>query len=136
MDDQQRFTFKKEERITGDQRVENLFTGGRSLMAYPFRVVYKENEQSLPVGISVLITIPKKRIRSAVQRNRLKRLTREAFRLNKHLFDRSLLQEDILLDVAFIYVKDDVADFEMVEKGIRKALLALRQQFESGKENE
>jgi len=107
-------------------------------MAYPFKVVFLENECSFPVSfpISVLITVPKRRIRSAVKRNRLKRLTREAYRLNKHLFDRSLLRENVRLDIAFIYVKDDNADNAMVEKGVQKALLALGRQLESGVKND
>ena len=138
MDDEQRFTFTKEERVTGDRRIETLFARGRSFMAYPFKVVFLENECSFPVSfpISVLITVPKKRIRSAVKRNRMKRLIREAYRLNRHFFDRSLLRENVRLDIAFVYVKDDNADYPMVEKGVRKALLALGRQLESGVKND
>src|SRR5690554_956594 len=138
MDDEQRFTFTKEERVTGDRRIETLFARGRSFMAYPFKVVFLENECSFPVSfpISVLITVPKKRIRSAVKRNRMKRLIREAYRLNRHFFDRSLLRENVRLDIAFVYVKDDNADYLMVEKGVRKALLVLSHQLEKRSEND
>ena len=136
MDDEQRFTFTKEERVTGDRRIETLFARGRSFMAYPFKVVFLENECSFPVSfpISVLITVPKRRIRSAVKRNRLKRLTREAYRLNKHRMEGPMSQIDRHVDIAFVYVKDDVPDYSLVEKGIRKALLTLNEQLGSGKE--
>lgn len=134
MNDQQRFTFTKEERVTGNRRIEDLFTRGQAFMAYPFRVVFVENNRSGVSAISVLISVPKKRIRSAVKRNKIKRLTREAFRLNKHLFNPAWLRADKQVDVAFIYVKDEVADYAFLEKGIRKALQGLNLQQENGKD--
>ena len=134
MDDQQRFTFTKKERVTGDRRIEALFTRGRSFMAYPFRVVFLEYDQPFPVPVSIVVSIPKKRIRSAVKRNRVKRQVREAYRLNKHRMEGPMSQIDRHVDIAFVYVKDEVPDYSLVEKGIRKALLTLNEQLGSGKE--
>lgn len=119
------FKFTKEERVTGDKRIETLFTEGRSFMAYPFRVVFLETAHSRSMPLSVLVSIPKKRLKSAVHRNRMKRLVREAYRLNKHLIEDALLRKEGHIDVAFIYVKDELSDFATVEKGLRKALRAL-----------
>lgn len=121
--------FRKDERVTGEKRVETLFTQGVSFMAYPFRVVFLETAQLRTDPLSVLISIPKKRLRSAVDRNRMKRLTREAYRLNKHLFDGILSGEKAHIDLAFIYVKDTLSDFTTVEKGVRKALSTLKVQI-------
>lgn len=129
MNDEQRFTFAKAERVTGDKRIEALFARGCPFMAYPFRVVYLEKEGYISCPVSVLITVPKKRIKSAARRNRVKRLAREAYRLNKHLFNRSLLPENGGMDIAFIYVRDETADYATVEKGVQKALLALNRQL-------
>jgi ribonuclease P protein component, eubacterial len=124
------FRFTKEERVTGEKRIETLFTQGCSFMAYPFRVVFLETERPL----SMLVSIPKKRIKSAVRRNRMKRLAREAFRLNKHLFDETLLPENGHIDVAFIYVKDELSDYATVEKAMKKAMRELTKQLSAGKE--
>lgn len=126
------FNFQKEERVTGKKRIEFLFAHGHSMMAFPFRVVYLETAHPFTVPISILISIPKKRLRSAVSRNRMKRLAREAYRLNKHLFDEIQTCEGTHTDIAFIYVKDEVSDFVTVEKSVRKALIALKKQI--GKE--
>ena len=122
MNDGQRFTFKKEERVTGEKRIENLFTNGSAFIAYPFRVVFLETEASTRFPLSVLVSIPKKRIRSAVKRNRMKRLVREAYRLNKHLFHDEEIPENYHLDVAFIYVKEELSEYETVEKAVRKTM--------------
>jgi ribonuclease P protein component len=127
------FNFTKEERVAGKKRVEHLFTHGRSMMVYPFRVVYLETTHPQTVPVSILVSIPKKRLRSAAHRNRMKRLTREAYRLNKHLFDVALPGEEVHIDVAFVYVKDALSDFSTVEKSVQKALSALKEQIGKGK---
>lgn len=134
MNDKQRFTFTKAERVTGDTRVEALFTKGGSFMAYPFRVVFLENNLYSSHPISVLISIPKRRIRHAVKRNRIRRLTIEAYRLNKHLFDISALPKGKGVDAAFVYVKDEVCDYSTAERGVRKALLTLNNKLANMKE--
>lgn len=125
MNERECFKFTKEERVTGDKRIETLFTEGRSFMAYPFRVVYLETVHSPATPLSILISIPKKRLKSAVDRNRMKRLVREAYRLNKNLIEDALLLKEGHIDVAFIYVKDELSDFATVEQGMQKALRAL-----------
>ena len=102
MNDEKRFTFTKEERVTGKRRIETLFAQGNSFMAYPFRVIYLERVPYPLTLASILITVPKKRVRSAVQRNRVKRLAREAYRFNKHILTPIALREDKGIDIAFI----------------------------------
>ena len=117
-----RFTLGKEERVTGIKRIEKLFAEGRSFFVYPFRVVYLQYECEHPAPVSVLVSIPKKRLRSAVKRNRMKRLFREAYRLNKHLYLNSLRIENRQLDIGFVYVKDELSDFFEIEKSVHRAL--------------
>jgi ribonuclease P protein component len=120
------FTFNKKERVAGEKRVETLFSGGQSFIAYPLRVVFLKMEptEDLP-SVSILISVPKKRIKRAVHRNRLKRLIRETYRLNKHLIDI----KDCRLDISFIYVKDELSDYATIEKGMIKALNELTRRF-------
>lgn len=118
----QRFTFKKEERVTGKKRIENLFAHGQSFLAYPFRIVFYEYKCAQPELVSILISIPKKRLKRATERNRMKRLLREAYRLNKYLLQSALLLEGHRVDIAFVYVKDEPAGYEIVEKSVRKSL--------------
>lgn len=132
MNEGKSFSFRKEERVTGKKRIESLFAQGRSMMAYPFRVVYLETAHPFTVPLSILISIPKKRLRSAVNRNKMKRLAREAYRLNKYLLDEIQTGKGTHVDVALIYVRDEVSNFDTVEKSVRKALIALKEQI--GKE--
>lgn len=125
-----RFRFTKQERVTGEKRIETLFAQGLSFMSYPFRVVYLETTQSGTIPLSILISIPKRRIKSAVERNRMKRLAKEAYRLNKHLFIFRESEENRHLDVAFISVVDKPYDYATVEKGMQKAIRELNHRIE------
>ncbi|WP_298646708.1 ribonuclease P protein component [uncultured Proteiniphilum sp.] len=132
--EEKRFRFTKKERITGEKRVETLFAQGCSFMSYPFRIVYLKTTQNGTVPLSILISIPKRRIKSAVDRNRMKRLVREAYRLNKHLFPSRELAENEHLDAAFICVADKPCDYATVDKGVRKALRELNHRIEERKQ--
>ena len=118
-----RFTFKKEERVAGKKRIESLFALGRSFLAYPFRIVFYENPcVSASQSVSILVSIPKKRLKKATARNRMKRLVREAYRLNKHKFLPDLSLGNHQVDIAFVYIKDELSEYDVVEKSICKAL--------------
>lgn len=118
---EEKFTFTKAERITGEKRVDAIFASGKSFISYPLRVVYLQHEQSPIHSCSILITVPKKRIKKAVHRNRIKRLIRESYRLSKELVNDIELGEQSL-DIAFVYVKDTVSDYKEIQKGVKKAL--------------
>ena len=81
-------TFRKQERIVSHQLIETLFEKGDSqtLAAYPLRAVFLQTErQQGHAPIQILISVPKKRFKHAVDRNRVKRQVREAFRCHKEV---------------------------------------------------
>ena len=106
-------TLKKIERLHGTADTENLFAGKKkSVYVHPLRVVYKaQTEEGLPTRIMVIV--PKRYFKHAVDRNLLKRRLREAYRLNKR---------DLKYDIAFIYSSDEKADFCTLEAAVVKAL--------------
>jgi ribonuclease P protein component len=83
MNKERRFTLKKEERIRNVKQIEYLFSHGQSFVSYPLRVVFVEQEGVTPSQVSIFVSVPKKKLKSAVDRNRIKRLIREAYRLNE-----------------------------------------------------
>lgn len=89
--------------------IEKLFSGGtaRSFSLFPLRVVYMPVEKQEP-SVSMLISVPKKRFKRAVKRNLVKRQVREAFRLNKSLLAEPLVAKDYGINVAFIYISDEI----------------------------
>ena len=81
-------TLTKEERISSRTLIEKLFDGGnsRSMTAYPVRLVYLPmSRQPQEAAVKILISAPKRNLKHAVDRNRVKRQIREAYRQNKYV---------------------------------------------------
>lgn len=100
------------------------------MAAFPLRMVYmqrkKEGEDdAAEPPVAVLVSVPKKRFRHAVDRNRMKRLVREAYRLNKHILWNALEEKDIRLALAFVCITDTLPTFSTVNKSMRKALVRM-----------
>lgn len=103
-----RATFCKRERLVSQRLIDMLFgqSASRSLAAFPLRIVYLLRErQSGDEPVQMLVSVPKKRFHHAVDRNRVKRQVREAYRLNKHQLYEALPADKALL-VAFIWLSD------------------------------
>lgn len=116
--------FPKRARLSLKKEIDDLFEKGQSFIAYPLRVVYLSDigTNTPESGISILVSVPKKRIKLAVDRNRIKRLIRETFRLNKHELTDRCAESGKHLKVVFMYVCNDVSPYTDIEKGMRKAL--------------
>ena len=130
----------KTERLTSQLVIDKLFAGGNaSMAAFPLRIVYMQMEkqegsqqwdgvQQPPV--SILVSVPKKRFRHAVDRNRMKRLVREAYRLNKHILWNALQEKNFRLAIAFVCITDTLPTFRSVNKRMRKALIRIGERVE------
>lgn len=120
------FTLKKDERIHSKKEIEQLFSEGESFIAFPLRVVYllKKTDESYPV--SMLVNISKKKFKQAVKRNRLKRLIRESYRLNKNELVQLLDFSPYSMIISFLYVGQEIKNYQEVEKGMKKALGILK----------
>ena len=112
-----RFTFGKRERMVSLKLIDSLFGGGssRSVAAFPLRAVYIKKERAQgDAPVQMLVSVPKKRFKHAVDRNRVKRQVREAFRQHKQLLYAALGEHEQLL-LAFIWLSDDHRPSQDVE---------------------
>jgi len=119
-------TLNKQERLNGDKRIDFLFSKGEAFISYPLRIVYIKRERSETPDVCMMVSVSKKRFKRAVKRNRMKRLMRETFRLNKQNFQFFCKQENIALDIAFLYLKNEFTDFHEINKAMEKALSLLQ----------
>ena len=119
------FTLSKEERMSSKLLINELFGGteSRSLVAFPLRLVYmkhdRDNEKQF--AASILISVPKRHFKHAVDRNRVKRQVREAYRHHKQILTEKVQQEQTLA-IAFIWLADELYESATVEKSVRKLL--------------
>lgn len=122
---QQRFTFKKEERLTSKITIDRLFAEGKSIFVYPFKVLYLPISNENAIRSQVLFSVPKRSFKQAVKRNLIKRRMREAYRLNKVSFYQQLHENQATLAIIFIYIDKEIKDYPVIEKGIVKAMKKL-----------
>lgn len=115
-------SFSKAEHLYGDKKLNNLFSQGQAFIVYPLRVMYLllSEEENMPVR--VVVSVSKKRFKHAVKRNRIKRLMRESYRLNKHELVESLASKNKQVYISFQYVADEVLSFRYIEARMKLAL--------------
>lgn len=109
----QRYRFGKTEKLKSLKLIEQLFAEGKSFSSFPFRVMWKytgTKEAALQAGF----TVGSKYFKKAVDRNRVKRLMREAYRLQKSALQEELKNKEKQLAVFFIYVGNELPDYPMV----------------------
>lgn len=124
--------FPKQERLCSNKSIDRLFSSGDSFVAYPLRVVFfiEDEEVEDKRYATIIISVSKRKFKRAVKRNRVKRLIREAYRLNKTLYSDILNQYGIRIDMAFLYLKDELPTYTEIEKAIQKAGTILAEKME------
>lgn len=91
------FTYPKNERLKSKTTIGLLFSEGKSVSKYPLRLVYREAEENSEEKIKLGVSVSKKYFKKAVHRNRIKRLLRECYRLNKDLFKEAFGDKTIAM---------------------------------------
>lgn len=121
-----RFGFPKAERLKSRKQIDGLFEKGKSVAVFPIRVTYQffpaEAENS---GLQVGVTASKRYFKKAVDRNRLKRLLREAYRLQKEELQTGLKAAGKRGLVFFLYTDKTVASFDVIKAAMAKCLKKL-----------
>lgn len=112
----------KAEKLKSRKLIGELFSTGKSVKAFPLIAVYLP----LPKGENTLfgVSVAKKRLKKAVDRNLVKRRLREAYRLNKASF---LQEEGPQMAIMIIYLKGEIAGYHELEKSMKKLLNKLQE---------
>lgn len=124
------FTFSKEERLCSRQLIDRLYNEGHRMMAYPYSVQWMiVTDLSNHTPCQVLIVAPKRKFHHAVDRNRVRRLTRECYRLRKqHLYD-FLNVHGISIVFSMVYIHNEIMSFEQLGHKMGKLLEQLEKEI-------
>ena len=143
--DRVRFTLGKSEKLRHRTLVEGVFSEGKTIYEYPLRATYRiigddetlegyfRNGVPSHVGLlQMLITIPKKKLRHAVDRVLMRRRIREAYRLNRHeLRDAAEKAGVRSVEMAFIYLHREESDYHTIEKKMKRLLSKIAKEMQS-----
>ena len=116
--------FSKEDRLCSSLRIETLFSEGERLYEFPFKAIWQEDD-TLQSTVKVAISVPKKRLSKASQRNHIKRLVREAYRKQKNLLVEKLLQKNKTINLMLVYTLPSILTFNEIEDKISVTLQRL-----------
>ena len=123
-----KYTLKKTERLKSRKSIERLFREGKSFSVFPFKIFYLTSpapDASGPTPLQAGFGVSARLFRKAVDRNRIKRLSREAWRLQRHPLSDHLGKKGLSLAVFLIYTGKQLPDYPLVTQKIGVALQKL-----------
>jgi len=92
-----KFTLGKQERLKSRKLIEKLYKEGNSVKAFPLRMMYLQTNHTSDFPAQVGVSVPKRNFKKAPDRNRLKRLMRETYRLQKAIVYAHLEQPYVFM---------------------------------------
>lgn len=110
--------FGKNYKLCNKKIISSIFEEGKQLKVYPFFLRYKPATINSDASFQIVISVPKRNFKKAVDRNRIKRLIREAVRKNKHLLENALLNEKQKLALFLIYTAHKEESYQFISNKI------------------
>jgi ribonuclease P protein component len=116
-------SFTKEERLININLFEKLFSEGKQIKIFPFRLLYLKTELTTKYPAQVALAVPKRLVKKATHRNRIKRQMREAYRKNKQdVYDG--LADNYIYIITFMDTKEwKSSDLEVKMKALLEKFL-------------
>jgi len=112
-----RHSFSKQERLCNRNDFQKLFSEGKSFYSYPFRCIYLWKDAT-DFSAKIAVSVSKKKFKRAVDRNKIKRLIRESYRLEKEILYQKHADIPKNLDILIIYSETKILPFSFVQKKV------------------
>lgn len=121
----QMFENKRKTHLKSQVVISQLFSKGKVITKGPLRLVYFEIKPKESNELQFLISVPKKRFKLAVSRNRIRRVISEAYRLNSDSLRKSISELNKQYAIAIIYIGKKEVNFKTIEEQLQKVLSEL-----------
>ena len=117
-----RFSLKKSERLKKRNDIEDLFMSRKRFSKFPLHCYWllKDHPNSIE-KVLFSVSVPKRNIKNAVDRNTLKRRIRESFRLNKQIASEHI-KEGQQFHLMFVYTGKKMVDYQIIELSVKHIL--------------
>lgn len=114
-------SFGKEYKLCSKKLIDEIFNEGGKINSFPFGISYKEVELKTEERFQIVITVPKRIFKHAVDRNRNKRLIRECVRKNKLILEKYLQEEGKQIGLILVYRHKEELEYLQLERKLQKA---------------
>ena len=116
MTDKLTYTFNKQEKLKSRKLTKQLFAEGKSFLVFPIKVVYLPIIESSDFPIKIGVSASSRTFKHAVDRNRIKRVLKEQYRLNKAPLHKFIINQQQQIAVFFIYINKTLPEKDLIEK--------------------
>ncbi len=113
------FAYPKKEKLKSKKLIEKLFKEGKVISNYPIKLVYLKTLLPKDIKFQAGVTVSKKNFKTAVKRNRIKRLLRESYRFNKHVVFNNMEGNFAFM---FLYIGKEMPQYHKVDESMKKIL--------------
>jgi ribonuclease P protein component len=121
----------KENKLCSPKIIDDVFATGYQVKSYPFVLKFKETALPKDVSYQIVFSAPKRTFRKATQRNRIKRLCKEAFRHHKQSLDDFLKNHNKQLALFFVYTPKEELSLSLLGGQTDKLIKKIISQLES-----
>lgn len=122
-------SYAKAEKLKSRKALNALFTAGKSFAVFPVKVFWMPAEHNTGQPIQAGVGVSARHFKKAVDRNRIKRLLRECYRLNKHSLLATLEAKEKKVVVFFLYVGKELPDYTLLNEKMQQALTKFEEQL-------
>ncbi|MBK6952453.1 MAG: ribonuclease P protein component [Crocinitomicaceae bacterium] len=118
-------TFRKSERLCSRTVIDEIFSKGKELRKFPYLLKYIYSTEVAVNPVQIVVSVPKKRAKSAVDRNRLRRQIKEAYRLNKDELQLYFQNNKCSIVIFLIYTGKEKEVYTLLEEKLKVILKEL-----------
>jgi len=127
-----RYSLGKDEKLKSKILIEQLFAEGSHVKSFPFRLIYLKTRHDSEFPISVGFSVPKRNVKLAVNRIRIKRLMRESYRKNKHAFAENLNEQYVFM---FVYMAKEEITYDELALAMNKVCTKFLNKIKENEQN-
>ena len=127
-------TLGRQERLKSRKLLEQLFREGQTLFVHPLKLYFRAKDLPIDMKLQAGFGVSSRTFKKAVDRNRIKRLVREAYRLQKSSLQTAMENANGRLAVFFLYTGKELPEFDLIKEKMGAALEKLEKIVSGAKE--
>ncbi len=116
------FSYNKKEKLKSRTQLEAIFASGKSFSVFPIKVFFLEADATQTERVKAGVGVSARHFKKAVHRNRIKRLLREAYRLEKQILHQQLNEQQKQFAIFFLYIDKEMPSYEVLRGKMKDAI--------------